>query len=161
MDTTLGRYAVRHLLLGVLVVLGVAFRIGSADGFTASSVVTLAAGVAGYLVCVRWGCWRWLAALAALMVPWTAYVSAVLPYTARAAHFDLAWGGFDFALLVLLALTSPTPDERWVALAMALLVELPLAVVCGWLAVSGQDLVERLALDPGRHQADPVRRTPQ
>ena len=47
-----------------------------------------------------------LAVLAALMVPWTAYLFVVLPRTAPAAHFDLAWGGFDLALLVLLALTG-------------------------------------------------------
>jgi hypothetical protein len=144
-----------------------------------------------------------LAALAALMVPWTAYLFVVLPRTAPAAHFDLAWGGFDLALLVVLALTgwaavrrrrwlaavagasaallgadawfdvvtAPAPAERWVALAMAVLVELPLAVVCGWLAVSGQDLVDR-RLTPDRHLApavdpavapavDPVRHTPR
>jgi hypothetical protein len=139
-----------------------------------------------------------LAVLAALMVPWTAYLFVALPGTARAAHFDLAWGGFDVALLLLLALTgwaavrrsrwlgavagatgallaadawfdvvtAPTSGERWVALAMAVVVEVPLAVVCGWLAVSGQDLVERrLALDAGRrgrsgdHDLAPVRRT--
>ena len=134
-----------------------------------------------------------LATLAALMVPWTAYLFVVLPRTAPAAHFDLAWGGFDVALLVLLALTgwaavrrrrwlaavagasaallaadawfdvvtAPTHGERWVALAMALLVEVPLAVVCGWLAVSGQDLVDRrLAMArPGRPTVDPVRHT--
>ena len=136
-----------------------------------------------------------LAALAALMVPWTAYLFVVLPRTAPAAHFDLAWGGFDLALLVLLALTgwaavrrrrwlaavagasaallgadawfdvvtSPTPGDRWVALAMALLVELPLAVVCVWLAVSGQDFVDR-RLSMARHVGagvDPVRHTPR
>lgn len=134
-----------------------------------------------------------LAALAALMVPWTAYLFVALPRTAPAAHFDLAWGGFDLALLVLLALTgwaavrrrrwlaavagasaallaadawfdvvtAPTQGERWVALAMAVLVELPLAVVCGWLAVSGQDFVDRrLAMARQvRTVVDPVRRT--
>jgi hypothetical protein len=141
-----------------------------------------------------------LAVLAALMVPWTAYLFVALPGTAPAAHFDLAWGGFDVALLLLLALTgwaavrrlrwlgavagatgsllgadawfdvvtAPTAGERWVAVAMAAVVELPLAVVCGWLAVRGQDLVERrLALGPARaavpadHDAAPVRHTPQ
>ena len=136
-----------------------------------------------------------LAALAALMVPWTAYLFVVLPRTAPAAHFDLAWGGFDLALLVLLALTgwaavrrrrwlaavagasaallaadawfdvvtAPAPGERWVALAMAAVVELPLAGVCGWLAVRGQDLVDRrLAMArPGRQVVDPVRHTPR
>ena len=141
-----------------------------------------------------------LAVLAALMVPWTAYLFVVLPGTAPAAHFDLAWGGFDLALLLLLALTgwaavrrrrwlgaaagatasllaadawfdgvtAPTPGERWVAAAMAALVELPLAVVCGWLAVRGQDLVERRLLlglargaVPPDHDAAPVRHTPR
>jgi hypothetical protein len=141
-----------------------------------------------------------LAVLAALMVPWTAYLFVALPGTAPAAHFDLAWGGFDMALLLLLALTgwaavrrlrwlgavagatgsllaadawfdvvtAPTAAERWVAVAMAAVVEFPLAVVCGWLAVRGQDLVERrLALAPARaavpadHDSAPVRHTPQ
>ena len=140
-----------------------------------------------------------LGALAALMLPWTAYLFIALPGTAPAAHFDLAWGGFDVALLVLLAatgwaavrharwlgavagataallatdawfdvVTAPTPRERWVALAMAVVCELPLAVVCGWLAVRGQELVEqRLALGFRRrrvagHDATPVRRTPR
>jgi hypothetical protein len=136
-----------------------------------------------------------LAALAALMVPWTAYLFVVLPRTAPAAHFDLAWGGFDLALLVLLALTgvaavqgrrwlgavagasaallsadawfdvvtAPTPGERWIALAMAAVVEIPLAVVCVWLAVSGQDFVDR-RLATARHVrtgVDPVRHTPR
>jgi hypothetical protein len=136
-----------------------------------------------------------LAALAALMVPWTAYLFVVLPRTAPAAHFDLAWGGFDLALLVLLALTgwaavrrrrwlgavagasaallaadawfdvvtAPTRGDRWVALAMAALVELPLAVVCGWLAVSGQELVDRRlsVARQVRTGMDPVRHTPR
>jgi hypothetical protein len=142
-----------------------------------------------------------LAVLAVVMVPWTAYLFVALPRTAPAAHFDLAWGGFDVALLVLLALTgwaavrrrrwlgavagatsallaadawfdvvtAPTPGERWVALAMAVVVEVPLAVVCAWLAVSGQDLVDRrlaLALARPEGLADgprvvPVRRTPR
>ena len=136
-----------------------------------------------------------LAVLAALMVPWTAYLFVVLPRTAPAAHFDLAWGGFDLALLVFLALTgvaavrrerwlgaaagasaallaadawfdvvtAPTPGERWVALAMAVVVEVPLAAVCAWLAVSGQDLVDR-RLAPARRagpDVDPVRHTPR
>lgn len=138
---------------------------------------------------------RVLATLAALMVPWTAYLFVVLPRTAPAAHFDLAWGGFDVGLLVLLALTgwgavkrlrwlaavagasaallaadawfdvvtASTPGERWVALAMAVVVELPLAVVCGWLAVSGQDLVDRrlATARPERPAVDPVRHTPR
>jgi hypothetical protein len=136
-----------------------------------------------------------LAVLAALMVPWTAYLFVVLPRTAPAAHFDLAWGGFDLALLVLLGatgwaavrrrrwlgavagatsallgadawfdvVTSPTPGDRWVALAMAAVMEMPLGVVCAWLAVSGQDLVDRRLAKARRGGlvVDPVRRTPR
>lgn len=39
--------------------------------------------------------------------------------------------------------TAPGGQERLASLLMALLVELPLAAVCVWLAVHGQDLVER------------------
>jgi len=113
--------------------------------------------------------------LAALMVPWTVYLSLTLPRHHFAAHYDLAWGGFDAAMLVSLAATawsalrlhttlpplaavtgtlllvdawfdvvmSPTVDERWVALAMAVLVELPLAAVCLWLSVTGHQIVVR------------------
>lgn len=140
-----------------------------------------------------------LAGLAALMVPWTAYLFIALPGTAPSAHFDLAWGGFDLALLVVLAVTgwaavrhsrwigsvaaataamlatdawfdvvtAPSTRERWVALGMAIVVELPLALVCTWLSVRGQVIVEqRLAqgLRPRRiagHNAARVRRTPR
>jgi hypothetical protein len=115
------------------------------------------------------------AALAVLMAPWTAYLAVTLPSTHQAAHYDLAWTGFDVGLLVALALTgwaavrtsswlpalaggtaamllvdgwfdtvtASTANERWVALGMAVLVEVPLAVLCGWLAVDGQQLFER------------------
>lgn len=118
----------------------------------------------------------WLfAALAAFMVPWTAFLAMTLPTTHRAAHYDLAWTGFDVGLLAALGLTAwsalrlsrwlpvhaggtaalllvdgwfdvvtaSTPAERWVAVGMAVLVELPLAGLCGWLAVDGQQLFER------------------
>ncbi len=118
----------------------------------------------------------WLfTALAVLLVPWTAYLFLTLPTTARAENYDLAWGGFDVGLVVLLALTGVAAvrrspwlaavaggtatvlvadawfdvvmaeggEDRWVAVAMAVLVEVPLAVVCGWLAVRGQVLLAR------------------
>lgn len=136
---------------------------------------------AGRVVVVGWV----FAALAALMVPWTAYLFVALPRSQRAAHFDLAWGGFDLGLVALLAatataavrrsrwlavaatatatmlvvdawfdvMTSPRPRALLAAVAMALLVELPLAGVCVWLAVSGQSLLERrIALSLRRRQ---------
>jgi hypothetical protein len=118
----------------------------------------------------------WLfTALAVLLVPWTTYLFITLPSEARAENYDLAWGGFDVGLVVLLALTGLAAvrhspwlaavaggtatvlvvdawfdvvmaeggADRWVAMAMAVAVELPLAVVCGWLAVRGQVLLAR------------------
>ena len=55
--------------------------------------------------------------------------------------------GASAALLVVDAwfdcVTSPTDTERVQAVVLAVLVELPLAVVCCWLAVHTQDLVDR------------------
>ena len=135
-------------------------------------------------------------ALAVLMVPWTAYLGATLPTTERAAHYALAWAGFDVGLLVCLGftgwaairvsrwlpplagataamlavdawfdvITAPRPTERWIALAMAIVVELPLAALCVWLAVGGQNLLERrVALSVWRRSRwmDRVRSTPR
>jgi hypothetical protein len=118
----------------------------------------------------------WLfAGLALLMVPWTIYLGTTLPSTERAAHYALAWAGFDGGLLVALALTgiaavrlsrwlpalagataalllmdawfdvvtAPRASERWAAVAMAVMVEVPLAAVCAWMAVGGQHVFER------------------
>lgn len=103
---------------------------------------------------------------AALLLPAVVLLVVVLPSTHRSAHWDIAWGGFDVILaLVLLAvavtawrrspwleaaaaaaatllfvdawfdvLTSSTQTEFTVALVEALLVELPLAVLCLLLA---------------------------
>ncbi|WP_270886652.1 hypothetical protein [Pedococcus sp. 5OH_020] len=116
---------------------------------------------------------RLFGVLAILLVPWTAYVALTLPPRARAENYDLAWGGFDVGLVVLLGctayaavrhstwlaavagataaalvtdawfdvVTAPSAADRWLAAAMALLVELPLAVVSAWLAVRGQELL--------------------
>jgi hypothetical protein len=139
---------------------------GSLDVPVAGSLVP----ATGRMVAVGWV----FAVLAALMVPWTAYLAISLPGAHQAVHYDLAWGGFDVALLVVLAatavaavrrsrwlpvssaslatmllvdawfdvVTAPTREELVAALAMAVLVEVPLAAVCGWLAVRGQSLLE-------------------
>lgn len=121
----------------------------------------------------------WVFALLALLtLPWTVWLAVQLPSSRPAAHYDLAWGGFDSALVVVLlatawaavrltpwlpavaavngtmlvvdawfdVVTSPTPQERWLAVAMAVVVELPLAAVCLWLAVTGQQLLRRRLL---------------
>lgn len=118
------------------------------------------------------------AVLALLTVPWTVWLAVQLPSSKPAAHYDLAWGGFDAALVVVLlatawaavrltpwlpaiaavngtmllvdawfdVVTAPTSGERWLAVAMAVVVELPLAAVCLWLAVTGQQLLRRRLL---------------
>lgn len=58
--------------------------------------------------------------------PW---VSAVAGGTATSLVTD-AW--FD-------VVTAPTTGDRWEASAMAVLVELPLALACAWLALRGQE----------------------
>lgn len=112
---------------------------------------------------------------AVALVPWAAYLYVVLPGRAESHNYDLAWAGFDVAMvLALLAttwalvrlsralpiaasalatmlvvdawfdvLTAPPGAERLVAVAMALLVELPLAAVASWMAYHGQALRER------------------
>jgi hypothetical protein len=117
-----------------------------------------------------WSPARWvvpLFALAALLlVPWVVLLVFSLPSTQRAAHWDIAWAGFDVALALLLlsvaiaafrrspwlegaataaatllfvdawfdVLTSSTRTELLISSAEAILVELPLAVLCLLLA---------------------------
>jgi hypothetical protein len=49
----------------LLVVLGLVLRLGSSAGLGAGALVGLAGGLAAYVVALRWGCWTWLAVLAA------------------------------------------------------------------------------------------------
>ncbi|EWS99731.1 hypothetical protein N865_21015 [Intrasporangium oryzae NRRL B-24470] len=122
---------------------------------------------------------RWAGVLfgvcAVALVPWTIYLGEALPSRVVAHDFDVAWIGFDIALLVALAATAwsalrrsrhltvtasfsaalllvdawfdvvmsrPGPSRNE-ALAMAVLVEVPLAVVCLWLARHAEDIAER------------------
>jgi hypothetical protein len=117
--------------------------------------------------------WRppgWVAPLfavgAIVLVPWIVLLVDVLPSRHAAAHWDVAWGGFDVALALLLlavalaawrrspwlegaatatatllfvdawfdVLTSSTRAELVAAVLAAVLVELPLAVLCLLLA---------------------------
>ena len=118
------------------------------------------------------------AVLAAAMVPWTVFLAITLPSRQTAEHYDLAWVGFDLALLAMLAwtawtafrrspvltvsasmtammllvdawfdvVTAPSAKELALSLPMALLVEVPLAAVCIWLARNGQRIAERLVV---------------
>jgi hypothetical protein len=139
-----------------------------------SSMTAVAAELAAVSRRARWA-GPVFAVLAVLMVPWTVYLAVSLPSEERAAHYDLAWAGFDvglFAVLVWAAwaaatrsrwlavaaslnagflvidawfdvVTAPDRRELMMALASAVVIELPLAAVSVWLAVNGQRIVER------------------
>jgi hypothetical protein len=113
----------------------------------------------------RW-CAVLLLALGLFTLPWIAGMAVVLPTSARAAHYDLSWAGFDVALCLLLlrtgwsalrdrpstglsaamagsllvvdawfdVMTASTTVDILVAVGMAVCVELPLAVLCLWIA---------------------------
>jgi hypothetical protein len=53
---------------------------------------------------------RWVAplylVLAVLLVPWTVYLGIVLPDHTTSAHWDVAWVGFDAAIVCALVLTA-------------------------------------------------------
>jgi hypothetical protein len=104
--------------------------------------------------------------LGVVMLPWSAYLAVALPEHAEAAHYDLAWVGFDLLLTVMLLRTAylawhgrhavafpatitatllvvdswfdlwTSPDRMAFlqALVMAVVVELPLAGICVWIA---------------------------
>lgn len=122
---------------------------------------------------------RWLGpmftVLAACLVPWTIYLAVELPERAVSHHYDLAWTGFDVALIAVLGatawtakrgsryfalaatatatmlvvdawfdvVTSSTREEQVLAVVLAAVVELPLAVLCGWWSLHAQDVLAR------------------
>ncbi len=62
----------------------------------------------------------WVFATCSLvLVPWTVWLWATLPTRATAAHYDLAWGGFDVGLLLALGWTAWTAlrGSRWLPVA--------------------------------------------
>jgi hypothetical protein len=123
-----------------------------------------------------------LAAL--LLVPWVVLLVFLLPSAHQAAHWDIAWAGFDVMLALLLSavaiaawrgslwfegaavaaaallfvdawfdiLTSSTRLELFVALAEAVLIELPLAFLCLLLA---RDAERRLRM-PLLNRSEPA-----
>ena len=64
MTTDLGRALARHWILALPLLLGAVARVASDDGMGPTAVVGLLATAAAYVVCVRFGVWRWLAAVA-------------------------------------------------------------------------------------------------
>lgn len=75
---------------------------------------------------------RWvvtvLAFVAVLLVPWTIYLTVTLPSRHVTAHYDVAWVGFDVALIAAFAATARAAVRRtrWLV---------PLAAVTGTMLV--------------------------
>ena len=117
---------------------------------------------------VSWRTARWVApffaAAALVLVPWIVVLAARLPTTHAAPHWNVTWVGFDVVLTLLLiavaaaalllvdawfdVTTSSTGIEFGASLAEALLVELPVAILCLMLA---RDSERVLALSVARH----------
>jgi hypothetical protein len=122
---------------------------------------------------------RWVVPLFALsgivLVPWIVFLVRSLPSTHAAANWDIAWGGFDVGLALLLLgvaiaawrrspwlegaatagaallvvdawfdiLTSSTHVELAVAIGEAVVMELPLAVLCIVIARDAERVLRR------------------
>ena len=65
-----------------------------------------------------------MALVALFLVPWTLYLTFTLPSRHLTEHYDLAWVGFDIALLTAFAATAWAAVRRWDLL-------VPLAAVTG------------------------------
>ena len=126
---------------------------------------------------------------AIVLVPWIILLVQALPSAHRVAHWDLAWGGFDVGLALLLlsvavaawrrspwlegaatataallladawfdTLTASTGAELALAIVEAVLVELPLALLCLLVARDAERTFARLRLAPHEPEEPPQR----
>jgi hypothetical protein len=121
-----------------------------------------------------------LLGLVAVMVPWTLWLSVVLPARHTSHDWDATWVGFDLVLLLALGLTAVAYRKHWPALPLlasaagvllfadawfdvslsggsaaslflALAAEVPVGIFCLWLAWEG--LRELRATSPGDRRA--------
>lgn len=75
------------------------------------------------------------AVLAACLVPWTVYLAVELPERSVSHHYDLAWVGFDVALVVMLAATAWSAKRRSRYFAVAATATGTMLVVDAWFDV--------------------------
>jgi hypothetical protein len=130
-----------------------------------------------------------LIALTAVMVPWTLWLSVVLPSRHTSHDWDATWVGFDLILLVALGLTAAAYRRHWVvlpilasaagvllfadawfdialsggswsSLLLAIVAELPVGSFCLWLAWEGTRELRAAATSPGDRRA-PGRGSPR
>jgi hypothetical protein len=113
--------------------------------------------------------------LAAGLVPWIVFLAVTLPRRAEAAHYRLAWVGFDVGMLGVLAafgwlamrrsrwtqplascaatllavdawfdvVTAASRHDLLMAVGSAVIFELPLAVLCVWLARNAEEIMRQ------------------
>lgn len=135
---------------------------------------------------------RWVApvflALGLVTIPWVVYLGVQLPERVESAHYDIAWVGFDVALICALlrtgwtawrgkpyveipavitgtllvtdawfdVLTSPSHLTLLFAAGQAVLIELPLAGICFWVARHAET-VREMRVARLRHTAERLR----
>ena len=117
------------------------------------------------------------AAIGLALLPWTIWLSQSLHPHHETNRWDLAWSGFDTGLAVLFLATAFAAYRRspWVgvlagatgtllvtdqSIALALLVELPVAGFCFWIAARTERFLSR-ALERALHLAPARESTPE
>ncbi len=70
------------------------------------------------------------------MIPWTAYLAISLPVRFRAHNWNVAWVGFDSALMIVLALTAWAAWYRRQILAATAIVAATMLVCDAWFDVN-------------------------
>lgn len=79
---------------------------------------------------------RWIAPLAAgcaiVLMPWIVYLALTLPRRTHAAHYDLAWTGFDVALFMVLAGLALAAGRRRPYIAPLAAAATAMLLVDGW-----------------------------
>ena len=83
---------------------------------------------------------RWLSSILIMgvlaMIPWTTYLAVSLPVRFRAHNWNVAWVGFDSALIVVLALTAWAAWYRRQILAATAIVAATMLLCDAWFDVS-------------------------
>lgn len=95
---------------------------------------------------------KWVTALyivsAAVLLPWTYYLAKNLPENHLAQHWDMAWAGFDAAMIIVLLITVIFAIRRTIWLAIPATIFATMLVIDAWFDV--------LTSRPGHPQKDAV-----
>ena len=124
---------------------------------------------------------------AVILIPWSIYLLTHLDPKPVVDHWDVAWAGFDFMLIVALSVTiwmalkrsiwlpvagastatlfvcdawfdvvTSNPGERLVAIASAILAEIPMAIIGFALVTRSERMISRAEKAISRHRAPSV-----